>query len=163
MTWSQLEGFVRFTNTVLKYWGRTSFVQFCFVMFGAQIFGPIIIVSYSRSHVSYRIPEVGIHVNRRIYVSRMLFIYCLCLYCQIFSITMRCVVLEKSNNDGNISLLRASERSERASSYVYTLKTWVWAAGPPAGRPWGRSSEAYISGTGHPVDERSFLLNVTWT
>ena len=59
-------------------------------------------------------------------------------------------------------LLRASQRSERASSY-WKGKSWVWAAGRPAYRPWGRSSKANILGTGHPIDKRSSLLNITWT
>ena len=47
-------------------------------------------------------------------------------------------------------LLRASERSERASYPEYE-------------RPAGRSSKANILGTEHPIDKRSSLLNVTWT
>ena len=55
------------------------------------------------------------------------------------------------------------ERASAASERVHTELRENPEYERPAGRPWGRSSKANILGTGHPIDKRSFLLNVTWT
>ena len=51
-----------------------------------------------------------------------------------------------------------SEAEGRASSIENKGKSWVWATGRPAGRPWSRFWEAYISGTESPIGKRSSLV-----
>ena len=57
-----------------------------------------------------------------------------------------------------VTAIITSERAQRASEFISELRD-----NPEYERPWGRSSKANILGTGHPIDKRSSLLNVTWT
>ena len=59
----------------------------------------------------------------------------------------------KDTCKNDCKLLRAEREARSESTSIYRRK--VSMSGRPAGRPWSRSLNAYFSGTGWPIHERS--------